>query len=135
MSQFRAYADYELPNLEFRSTKDEAVTDAIARIVSEVDFKGAARPDIIVEEVVEASLGDFFDLSDLVSSMRERMHATIGNDDALSDPAALTRLNQSEGALRDKLNEAAAEAGIRIDGYIAINKWRVSDWATSDAEA
>lgn len=133
MSQFRAHAPYELPNMEFRSTKDEAVADAMARVYR----KGEPVPDIIVQEVTEPNLGDFFSFDDMVSSMRERMAEKIGNDDALSDSNAVAMLMvNTEGLIREVLNDYYSESDdIRIDGYLVLNTWTVKDWAPENGEA
>lgn len=130
MSQFRAHAAFELPNLEFRKTKDEAVADAMERLKGSLEY--GKLPNIIVQEVIEPKLSDFFSSTDMVSAMRERMQGAIGNDDALSDPDTMLRIiHEAE----PKINEALDAIDIRIDGYLVVNTWTVKDWAPENGEA
>jgi len=125
-TKFRAYTEDELPNIEFRSTKEEALADAVARAVADGAMMLPHPPNIVVEEVREAFLTDFFDAGQLVSMMRESMQEMIGNDDALSEPSKLIAELQSE--IEPIIMHAANMAGIRIDGYITISKYTSRDW-------
>lgn len=119
MSQYRAYAEGELPNLELRSTREEALQDAIIRLQEEHD---ADLPTIIIEKVRPAVLSDFFELRDTFGDLRERMSEAIGNDDALSDPVKLDALVEAaEGQVKSVLDMAAEHAGLRIDGLIVLH--------------
>jgi len=126
-TQFRAYAEDELPNIEFRSTGDEALIDAIGRATAErsLDGKYAA---IIVEEVREATLSDFFDFDQLVSLMRESMQELIGNDDAFTEEAMAALRPWASAAIDDALDTAAEHADLRIDGFIVVSRQRAERW-------
>ena len=130
MSKFRAYGEFELPNLLFTDTRDEAFVAATERLVGEAI---AGNPqNIIIEEVKEAEIGDFFDMSDLVSVMRERMAAKMGNDDVFTDENIAKLTAQDDGYLAECLNDVAHNAGVTVDGYIAISRARVENWWIRD---
>lgn len=85
----------------------------------------------IVCEVRAATLSDFFDPSDLLTSLRGWMLHKIGNDDALSsvDEALV---NDIVTRVDDVLNSIAEAHGIRIDGLIVVKKWLVRRERISD---
>lgn len=128
-SKFRAYTEDELPNLEFRGTKEEALADAVARAVADGLVRHPHPPDIIVEEVRDATLSDFLDASQVVSLMREVMQEKIGNDDALSDGAISTGIATAiQTHVGPVLDATASDLGVRIDGYITISKYVSRNW-------
>lgn len=126
-TMFRAYAEDELPNLELRTTKDEALMDAITRITAERGTAGHP-PTIIVDEVREPTFSDFFDFRQLMSLMRESMADKIGNDDALTDDAIAKLSAQDDGYIAAALDDVASNTGLRIDGYIVVNRARAERW-------
>ena len=113
---FRAFTEDELPHIQFRATRDEALADAVARLPE------GNTESIIIQQVRAPALSDFYDFSDLVSMMRERMQGLIGNDDALSSAEtneAVAKLVDRD--IRTALDAAAGLAALRIDGYIVVN--------------
>lgn len=117
--KFRAYEPDDLPHLEFASTKDEAIADALAR------SENTAR-ELIVEQVRDPVLSDFLVPMDLISSLREAMAARIGNDDALSDGAVVERLLAAATEdITAVLDDAAERIDLRIDGFLVVQSWNV----------
>lgn len=128
MSKFRAYGRDELPNLMFRDNKDAAILEAKDRLKDEAAL-AARTQSIIVEEVRDATLSDFFDFQQLLSLMREIMADKIGNDDALSEGEVIVRMeNEASADIAKRLDEAADAVGVRIDGFIVVNRWVLQDW-------
>lgn len=129
MNKFRAYGEDELPNLEFRSTKEEALADAVARAVADGAMKLPHPPSIIVEEVRDANLSDFVDTMQIISAMRELMQEKIGNDDALSDGVVVSSLAASlRHTIEPAVDRMQQDLGVRIDGYIVISTHKSRDW-------
>lgn len=127
--KFRAYTEDELPNLEFRSTKEEALADAVARAIGDGTMGLPIPLGIIVEEVRDAVMMDFIDGSQIVSLVREAMQEKIGNDDALSDSAVAAAFAEGiERVIGGGINEVHVSSGARIDGYIVIAKYINRDW-------
>lgn len=125
MNQYRAYALGELPNLNLRSTRDEALQDTVIRL-QEGAPEGAALPVIIIETVRPAKLGDFFTMRHILGDLREAMAEGIGNDDALSDMVKIDALIEAaEGPIKHALDAAAEHVGLRIDGMIVLRGEKV----------
>lgn len=128
-AKFRAYAEDELPNLEFRSTQEEALADAIARVSGERALAGSHPPVIFVEEVREAKLSDFIEVGQIISLLRENMQEKIGNDDALSDAAVVSALSTAIApGLGALLDDDGGQPYLRIDGYIVLSRSRAERW-------
>lgn len=127
---YRAFAEGELPNLELRSTREEALHDAVIR-AREGMKEGDKLPRITIQQVRAPVMSDFFSLYVLISDIRETMAETIGNDDALSDAAMAQAFGDAvEGPIRSALDQAAESVGLRLDGLIVVS----SEWFREDDE-
>lgn len=118
---FRAFYEGELPNLELRSSRDEALHDAMIR-AREAAGEGGKLPVINIQQVRAPAMSDFFSLHVLISEMRESMAETIGNDDALSDASMVQAFGAAvEAPIRRALDQAAETVGLRLDGLIVVS--------------
>lgn len=125
MSMFRAYGEEELPNLLFKDNKGDAFDMAVNRL-SEEAVVGGHPQKIIIEEVREPKLSDFFDFDDLASVMAENMQARIGNSDAFTDEA-IAKL-RAKNLIGPHLDSIAKATEFRIDGYIVVNRFVIDEW-------
>lgn len=130
-TKFRAYGEDELPNLDFRATKDDAFMVAVSRLTAELGTD-PHKPTIIIEEVRDPKLSDFFEFNDLISAMRERMSERIGNDDALTDDNITSLAASAMTSIKVSLDLASETTDLRIDGYLVVNKWRMERWWVKD---
>lgn len=131
MNKFRAHGEEELPNLELRGTKDDAFLLAVNRL-SEEAVVGEHPQKIVIEELREPKLSDFFDFAHLIGVMRESMASKIGNDDALTDDAVAMLRARNNGAIEETLDDIAELIELRFDGMIVINRWVIDRWWVKD---